>query len=156
MVTENLFWSLCYIISMFFPLENIEICESYVYTYIWQMNIYLKSCATISWLRVHFHIQRPQVTCFCFALIIFSQHWFHFPFSFFPFHVQYLVSSILPYASLSTLDGLFYFSPNFYWRNCKCQNLSNNFHQSHKQIWKIMQQYNMACVKWERTIKVSV
>lgn len=42
MIKKNLFWSLCYIISMFFPLENIEIHESYVHTYIWQMNIYLK------------------------------------------------------------------------------------------------------------------
>lgn len=97
MVRKNLFWSLCYIISMFFPLENIEICESYVHTYIWQMNIYLKiMCYNILAPCTLSH-PAPSSHLLLFCLIIFSQQWFSFfLFPFFPFHVQYLRISILP------------------------------------------------------------
>lgn len=133
MIKKNLFWSLCYIISMFFPLENIEIRESYVHTYIWQMNIYLKIMCYNILDSVYSFTSRALKS---FASVLLDNFFttviliFSFILLFSHYMCNICLSTYFPYASLSSLDGLFYFFPNFYWRNCKCQNLSNTFGQS--------------------------
>lgn len=115
-----------------FPLENIEIHYSYVNTYFTNEYIHLKiMCCNI--LDSMYTFTSSALKSFSSVLLgnFFTAEILIFDLFYFFSHYMCNIClwTYFAYASLSSLDGLFYFFPNFCWSNCKRQNLTNNFCQ---------------------------